>query len=131
MAVVADLLGLPAADLDLDTPLEELGFSSILATQMLKRIQTGIDPGASLSDLTECRSTRDLVRRFTSASAPAGQELGLRSTDPAEIPELVAQGHDAAVGQRVVAGRSRVVCPGRGRAQTVHRQLRGGPESER
>lgn len=80
-AVVADLLGLPAADLDLDAPLEDLGFSSILATQLLQRIQRSV-PGASLRELVECRSTRDLVRRF---------EAGLRSgsEEPGEMPEVV------------------------------------------
>nr|QLG04869.1 PulH [Streptomyces sp.] len=81
-ALVADLLGLSAEDLDLDAPLEDLGFSSILATQLLQRIQSGFAPGASLRELAECRSTRDLVRRFetTARSVPA---------EPGGIPEVV------------------------------------------
>ncbi|WP_070198818.1 SDR family NAD(P)-dependent oxidoreductase [Streptomyces oceani] len=80
--VVAELLGLPAAELRLDAPLEDLGFSSILATQLLQRIQAGFAPEASLPELAECRSTRDLVRRFeaTARSGPAG---------PEGIPEVV------------------------------------------
>ncbi|MEV0636195.1 SDR family NAD(P)-dependent oxidoreductase [Streptomyces sp. NPDC050619] len=80
-ALVADLLGLPAADLDLDRPLEDLGFSSILGTQLLQRVQR-FAPGASLRELAECRSTRDLVRRF---------ETGPRSGPeaPGEMPEVV------------------------------------------
>ncbi|MFF4407202.1 SDR family NAD(P)-dependent oxidoreductase [Streptomyces sp. NPDC001404] len=83
-ALVADLLGLPAADLDLDAPLEDLGFSSILATQLLQRIQR-FTPGAGLHELADCRSTRDLVRRFGTALRPASPD----SDEPAEMPEVV------------------------------------------
>ncbi|WP_338930995.1 SDR family NAD(P)-dependent oxidoreductase [Streptomyces netropsis] len=80
-AHVADLLGLPAADLDLDTPLEDLGFSSILATQLLQRIQR-FAPAASLRELAECRTSRDLVRRFETAPRSGSEE-------PDGMPEVV------------------------------------------
>ncbi|MCX2924136.1 SDR family NAD(P)-dependent oxidoreductase [Streptomyces sp. NEAU-W12] len=92
-AVVAGLLGLPMADLDLDTPLEDLGFSSVLATQLLQRIQR-FAPEAGLRELADCRTTRDLVRRFGAATRPdpaaPGEASGeLTATEPAELPEVV------------------------------------------
>ncbi|MFF5360415.1 SDR family NAD(P)-dependent oxidoreductase [Streptomyces scabiei] len=96
--VVADLLGLHAADLDLDTPLEDLGFSSILATRLLQRIQR-FAPETGLRELADCRTTRDLVRRFgtairpdSTASGEASGELtetGAAELEPAELPEVV------------------------------------------
>ncbi|MCX5214357.1 SDR family NAD(P)-dependent oxidoreductase [Kitasatospora sp. NBC_00240] len=68
-ALVADLLGVPADALDPDAPLQDLGFSSILAMQLVKALQTEVDPAADLQAL-DGRSTRDLVRRFGSATPP-------------------------------------------------------------
>ncbi|MEV7775548.1 SDR family NAD(P)-dependent oxidoreductase [Kitasatospora sp. NPDC086791] len=66
--LVGDLLGVPADALDPDAPLEDLGLSSILATQLLHGIRTGIDPDADAQSLADCRSTRDLQRRFGAAT---------------------------------------------------------------
>ncbi|MFI1761425.1 SDR family NAD(P)-dependent oxidoreductase [Streptomyces sp. NPDC020800] len=92
-AVVAGLLGLPAADLDLDTPLEDLGFSSILVPQLLQRVQR-FAPEAGLRELADCRTTRDLVRRFETAPRPDSSAPGAASGEPAAIepagmPEVV------------------------------------------
>lgn len=82
-AVVAGLLGLPVADLDLDTPLEDLGFSSILATQLLQRIQR-FAPDTGLRELADCRTTRDLVRRFGTAPRPGRTAPGEASGELTE-----------------------------------------------
>ncbi|MFE4053271.1 SDR family NAD(P)-dependent oxidoreductase [Streptomyces sp. YIM B13518] len=87
-AVVAGLLGLPVAGLDLDTPLEDLGFSSILATQLLRRIQR-FTPEAGLRELADCRTTRDLVRRFGTAARPDSAVSMEASGELAELPEVV------------------------------------------
>ena len=87
-ALVAELLGVRTDELDLATPLADLGFSSIHATQLLKALQAEVDPLADLSALIKCRSTRDLVRRFGSeVVASAGAEPV--SAAPARIPEVV------------------------------------------
>ncbi|QMU78253.1 SDR family NAD(P)-dependent oxidoreductase [Streptacidiphilus sp. PB12-B1b] len=86
--VVAELLGVRTEELDPATPLEDFGFSSIHATQLLQVLQAEIDPTADLAALSECRSTRDLVRRFGSelvASAGAGPVPAA----PVRIPEVV------------------------------------------
>ncbi|WLQ45163.1 thioesterase domain-containing protein [Streptomyces laculatispora] len=80
--IVAELLGMRADDLDLATPLEDFGFSSIHATQLLQTLQAEVDPLADFSALSECRSTRDLVRRF-------GSETGAPAAAPARVPEIV------------------------------------------
>ncbi|MGJ7907989.1 SDR family NAD(P)-dependent oxidoreductase [Actinopolyspora sp. H202] len=83
--LVAELLGIPADQLDLEMPLEDLGFNSLLATRLLQTLQTEVDSDADLSALAECRSTRDLVRRFGTGavtSSEADQAL-------ARIPEVV------------------------------------------
>ncbi|MEU5718132.1 SDR family NAD(P)-dependent oxidoreductase [Streptomyces sp. NPDC020403] len=85
--IVAELLGMRADDLDLATPLEDFGFSSIHATQLLQALQAEVDPLADLSALSECRSTRDLLRRFGSESGtPAGAPVPAATT---RIPEIV------------------------------------------
>ncbi|MBT2404440.1 MULTISPECIES: SDR family NAD(P)-dependent oxidoreductase [unclassified Streptomyces] len=89
--VVAELLGMRTNELDLATPLEDLGFSSIHATQLLQALQAEVDPTADLDALSECRSTRDLLRRFGSgAGASAGS--GTAPVAPVRIPEVVHLG---------------------------------------
>ncbi|MFI6847349.1 SDR family NAD(P)-dependent oxidoreductase [Kitasatospora sp. NPDC050467] len=89
-ALVADLLGVPVDALDLDAPLEDLGFSSILAMQLVKGFQTEVDPAADLQALADCRSTRDLVRRFGSA-APSGATAATTAVPAASarFPEVI------------------------------------------
>ncbi|MEU0303533.1 SDR family NAD(P)-dependent oxidoreductase [Streptomyces sp. NPDC006175] len=85
---VAELLGMRADELDLSVPLEDLGFSSIQATQLLQVLRAEVDPQADLGTLGECRSTRDLLRRFGSgAGGSAG--AGAASAAPVHIPEVV------------------------------------------
>ncbi|NGO11411.1 SDR family NAD(P)-dependent oxidoreductase [Streptomyces sp. HC44] len=87
-AVVAELLGMRTDELDPATPLADLGFSSIHATQLLQALRAEFDPMADLGALSECRSTRDLLRRFGSG---AGASAGAGSADAAtvRIPEVV------------------------------------------
>ncbi len=87
-AAVAALLGLPVADLDLDTPLVDLGFSSILSTQLLGQIQR-FAPGASLGELADCRTARDLIRRFEAVPRSGGPDSAAASGDLADSPEVV------------------------------------------
>ncbi|MFB7615008.1 SDR family NAD(P)-dependent oxidoreductase [Kitasatospora sp. NPDC056181] len=86
--LVADLLGVPTDALDLDAPLQDLGFSSILAMQLVKGIQTEVDPAADLQALADCRSTRDLVRRFGSA-VPSAAAAGGAAQPQARFPEVI------------------------------------------
>ncbi|MEV5432441.1 SDR family NAD(P)-dependent oxidoreductase [Streptomyces sp. NPDC052701] len=88
-AAVAEVLGMRTDEFDLATPLEDLGFGSLHATQLLQALRTEADPLADLRSLSECRTTRDLVRRFGSgAGAPAG--AGAASpVAPVRIPEVV------------------------------------------
>ncbi|WNG27789.1 SDR family NAD(P)-dependent oxidoreductase [Cystobacter fuscus] len=69
VSIVSDLLGVTASSLDVNAPLEDYGFNSMLALQLVKRIQTDLDPEASLTALTERCSTQDLIRRFARASS--------------------------------------------------------------
>ncbi|CAL9331576.1 SDR family NAD(P)-dependent oxidoreductase [Streptomyces sp. Tu 3180] len=87
-ATVADLLGMRTDELDLATPLEDLGFSSIHATQLLQALRIEVDPLADLRALSECRSTRDLVRRFGSGAGASGG-TGPAPVAPVRIPEVV------------------------------------------
>jgi acyl transferase domain-containing protein/thioesterase domain-containing protein/NADP-dependent 3-hydroxy acid dehydrogenase YdfG len=87
-ALVADLLGVSTTELDLATPLADLGFGSIHATQVLQALRAEVDPTVDLNAVTTCRSTRDLVRRFGSeVIASAG--AGLVPAAAAGIPEVV------------------------------------------
>ncbi|MFH9613916.1 SDR family NAD(P)-dependent oxidoreductase [Streptomyces pratensis] len=86
--VVAELLGMRTDELDLATPLEDLGFSSIHATQLLQALQAEIDPMADLGALGECRSTGDLLRRF-GPGAVASAGAGPAPAAPVRIPEVV------------------------------------------
>ncbi|MFE9722742.1 SDR family NAD(P)-dependent oxidoreductase [Streptomyces sp. NPDC005794] len=86
--IVAEVLGLRTEELDLATPLEDLGFSSIHATQLLQALQAEVAPMADLGALRECRSTRDLVRRF-GAEAVASAGAGPAPTAPVRVPEVV------------------------------------------
>lgn len=96
VAIVADLLGVPADALDIDAPLVDLGLSSIVALQMVNRIQSDIAPEATLHTLTECRSTQDLIRRLTPlAASGAAPHHTPPSSVPAALrrfPELVRLG---------------------------------------
>ncbi|MET8560105.1 SDR family NAD(P)-dependent oxidoreductase [Streptomyces flaveolus] len=87
-AVVAEVLGMRTDELDFATPLEDLGFSSIHATQLLQALRAEVDPTADLRALSECRSTRDLLRRFGAGAGPA-VGAGTASVAPARIPEVV------------------------------------------
>ncbi|WP_050486703.1 SDR family NAD(P)-dependent oxidoreductase [Streptomyces sp. CNS654] len=87
-ALVAELLGMRADELDLTAPLEDLGFSSIQATQLLRLLQTEADPEADLATLAQCRTTGELLRRFGSATA----DRSGAAPEPASagrVPELV------------------------------------------
>nr|QUJ23687.1 PKS [Streptomyces sp.] len=87
-AVVAELLGMRTDELDPATPLEDLGFSSLHATQLLQALRAEVDPTADLGALSECRSTRDLLRRFgPGPGASAG--AGTAAVTPVRIPEVV------------------------------------------
>ncbi|QUX26966.1 SDR family NAD(P)-dependent oxidoreductase [Nocardiopsis akebiae] len=85
-ALVAASLGVRVDELDPTAPLEDLGFSSILAPSLLKALQTEIDPKADLAALAECRSTEDLLRRFGTGDP---FETGRRTADPEYVPEAV------------------------------------------
>jgi thioesterase domain-containing protein/3-oxoacyl-(acyl-carrier-protein) synthase/acyl carrier protein len=87
-AVVAEVLGMRTDELDLATPLEDLGFGSIHATQLLQALRAEADPTADLRALSECRSTRDVLRRF-GAGAGAAVGAGTASVAPGRIPEVV------------------------------------------
>lgn len=87
-AIVAELLGMRTGDLDLTAPLQDLGFSSIHATQLLQALQAEVDPTADLGALTECRSTRDLLRRFGARAALPGA-AGPAPAAALRIPEIV------------------------------------------
>ncbi|MFC9161970.1 SDR family NAD(P)-dependent oxidoreductase [Streptomyces fungicidicus] len=83
--IVAGLLGMRTDELDPATPLEDLGFSSLHATQLLQALRAEVDPTADLGALNECRSTRDLMRRF----GPGPGAAGTAPAAPLRIPEVV------------------------------------------
>ncbi|MFJ8229748.1 SDR family NAD(P)-dependent oxidoreductase [Streptomyces sp. NPDC094448] len=85
-ALVAGLLGIPDDELDLTAPLEDLGFSSIQATQLLLRLQTEVDPAADPAALAECRTTAELLRRFGTGEPLDAPPAALRGT--AAVPPV-------------------------------------------
>ena len=84
--LVADLLGVRLDELDQDASLADLGFTSMLAPQLLKVLQTEVDAAADLAALAECRSTEDVIRRF--AGPTVTPQPGPTAT--AHAPELIA-----------------------------------------
>ncbi|MEU3645651.1 SDR family NAD(P)-dependent oxidoreductase [Lentzea sp. NPDC034063] len=69
-ALLADVLELEPAQLELDAPLRRYGFDSIFMAQFLSQLRKHVDDTLSLDVIAECESLRDVLAAVGATSAP-------------------------------------------------------------
>ncbi|MFJ8966505.1 beta-ketoacyl synthase N-terminal-like domain-containing protein [Lentzea sp. NPDC102401] len=69
-ALLADVLELDPAQLELDAPLRRYGFDSIFMAQFLSQLRKHVDDTLSLDVIAECESLRDVLAAVGATSAP-------------------------------------------------------------
>ena len=92
--IMSGLLGMASAEVNLNKPVGEYGFDSILLLQLLQQIQTTVDPSIDLAGLRECKTIQDIIN---TCRPPKGEQQRLlgqqtRINIPAawpQFPELI------------------------------------------
>lgn len=59
--IIAGLLGITIAELNITKPLDQYGFDSILLLSLFQQLQTQVDPLITLESLRESRTTQDVI----------------------------------------------------------------------
>ncbi|SES33281.1 polyketide synthase PksN/rhizoxin biosynthesis, polyketide synthase RhiD [Lentzea xinjiangensis] len=69
-ALLADVLDLDPAELELDVPLRRHGFDSIFMAQFLSQLKKHVDDTLSLDVIAECETLRDVLDAVGATAAP-------------------------------------------------------------
>ncbi len=89
--IVTELLKLISDEIDWDAPMTDYGLDSIITMQLLQKLQSDIDPDASIERINECHSLNDLIRRFPVVKTE-GNDKEVSNGKPSkanQFPELV------------------------------------------
>lgn len=93
VALVSRLLGLAPGDVELNKPLNEYGFDSILLIQLLQQLKIQVDARIDLARLRECRSMQDIINivpsQYEDEVVSKQQIRDSMTSRLAQFPELI------------------------------------------
>jgi polyketide synthase PksR len=93
LAVIAHTIGLDVDELNLNEPLVNYGFDSVLMLSLFTELQANISASIELSELKECNTLRDIVgmvsQRQSMPSDSGSRSVAWVPTRSDEFPELV------------------------------------------
>jgi polyketide synthase PksN len=92
--IISGLLGMTPTAMNLNKPLQQYGFDSILSMQLLQQLQTRVDPAIDLDRLTGCTTVRDIINvlqpLYNEKQVIGRQQTGMPMTTTwPQFPELI------------------------------------------
>ena len=94
VAIIARLLGMKPAEININETLEQYGFDSMLAMQLFQQLQSQADPSLDSARLQGCGTIQDIIHVLSAGlkEKPAflvGQTMISPRTHRSQFPELV------------------------------------------